>query len=268
MLTDIRLRFAADGRLLGQRAENVIVQGESFTAASGSVPVVAALPRFAADPAAQAIVDRYVAAAAPEAARVVGRLSGPVTEAGNAHREQTAGNLIADAQLAAASAHGAQIAFMNSAGVRADLIPAADGTVTYGQIFSMQPFGNSLVVKTLTGAQLKALLEQQFASGWNTAEKPNMLLPSEGFFFAYDLGRPAGDRIVTMQLNGRPIQPAQRYRVVVNNFMASGGDNFSVLAQGTDAVDAGLDLDALEAWLKRGAKVPALGRIEGRTAKR
>jgi 5'-nucleotidase len=268
MLTDIRLRFAADGRLLGQRAENVIVQGESFTAASGSVPVVAALPRFAADPAAQAIVDRYVAAAAPEAARVVGRLSGPVTEAGNAHREQTAGNLIADAQLAAASAHGAQIAFMNSAGVRADLIPAADGTVTYGQIFSMQPFGNSLVVKTLTGAQLKALLEQQFASGWNTAEKPNMLLPSEGFFFAYDLGRPAGDRIVTMQLNGRPIQPAQRYRVVVNNFMAGGGDNFSVLAQGTDAVDAGLDLDALEAWLKRGAKVPALGRIEGRTAKR
>jgi len=229
---------------------------------------VASLPSFAADPAAQAIVDRYVAAAAPEAARVVGRLAGAVTRKENADREQTAGNLIADAQLAAGRVHGAEIAFINSGGIRTDLIPAQDGSVTYGQIFAMQPFGNSLVVKTLTGAQLKALLEQQFASGTNTAEKPNMLLTSAGFFFAYDLARPAGERIVAMRLGGRPVQPGARYRVVVNNFMASGGDNFTVLTGGTEASDAGLDLDALEAWLKRGARVPALGRIENRTAGR
>ncbi|HVM38060.1 MAG TPA: bifunctional metallophosphatase/5'-nucleotidase [Sphingomicrobium sp.] len=268
LITDIRLRFAADGTLVGHSADNVIVQGEGYSAGGTIVPKVASLPSFAADPAAQAIVDRYVAAAAPEAARVVGRLAGAVTRKENADREQTAGNLIADAQLAAGRVHGAEIAFINSGGIRTDLIPAQDGSVTYGQIFAMQPFGNSLVVKTLTGAQLKALLEQQFASGTNTAEKPNMLLTSAGFFFAYDLARPAGERIVAMRLGGRPVQPGARYRVVVNNFMASGGDNFTVLTGGTEASDAGLDLDALEALLKRGARVPALGRIENRTAGR
>jgi len=265
LISDIRLTFAPDGTLAGHRADNVIVQGEGYAAGNSAVPVSPAFPRFAADPATKALVDRYAAAAAPEAARVVGKLAGPVTRALTEDREQTAGNLVADAQLAASRAHGAQIAFINSGGVRTDLVPAADGSVTYGQIFAMQPFGNNLVVKTLTGAQLKALLEQQFASGANTASKPNMLLASDGFFFAYDLGRPAGDRIVDMWLAGRRIDPAARYRVTVNNFLASGGDNFTVLAEAGDAVDAGLDLDALEAWLRKGAKVPGLGRIDDRT---
>lgn len=267
LISDIRLTFAADGSLSGQRADNVIVQGEGYRLRGVDVPLVPAFPVFAADPAAAAIVDRYVAAAKPEAARVVGTLSGPVTKAETQNREQTAGTFIADAQLGASRRLGAQIALMNSGGVRTDLVPGPGGAVTYGQIFAMQPFGNSLVVKTLTGAQLKALLEQQFASGLNTADRPNMLLPSRGFFFAYDLGRAAGDRIVDMRLNGRPIAPGGRYRVTVNNFIASGGDNFTVLAQGSDPVDAGLDLDALEAWLKAGARVPETGRIEDRTAR-
>ncbi|HEX4762335.1 MAG TPA: 5'-nucleotidase, partial [Sphingomicrobium sp.] len=172
-------------------------------------------------------------------------------------REHTAGNLVADAQLAAGRAQGAQIAFINSGGVRTELIPAADGSVTYGQIFAMQPFGNSVVVKTLTGAQLKTLLEQQFQ-----AERPKMLMPSRGFNFAYDPRLPAGQRIVEMRLNGKPIDARGRYRVAINNFLASGGDNFTVLAQATQAADAGLDLDALEAWLRQGAKVPELGRVK------
>ena len=265
LITDIRLTFAADGTLQGHRADNVIVQGEGYTLGTATIAPVAAFPIFPADPQTKALVDRYVAAAAPEAAKVVGKLSGPVTRQTSEDREQTAGNLVADSQLAAGSAHGAQIAFMNGGGVRTDLVPAADGSVTYGQIFAMQPFGNSIVVKTLTGAQLKTLLEQQFASGLNSAEQPNILLPSRGFFFAYDLSRPAGQRIVEMRLNGRRIEPNRRYRVAVNNFIASGGDNFTILAEGTGTVDAGLDLDALEAWLKRGASVPELGRIDDRT---
>ena len=261
MITDIRLTFGADGGLLRQHADNVIVQGEAFTGGGTQVPLAPGVPRFLADPAAKAIVDRYVAAAAPEAARIVGHLAGPVTKEETAAGEHSAGDLVADAQLAAGRSHGAQIAFINSGGVRTDLVPAPDGSVTYGQIFAMQPFGNSLVVKTLTGAQLKALLEQQFASGTNSVEKPNMLLPSHGFTFAHDLRRPAGQRIVEMRLNGRRIDPAGRYRVAVNNFMASGGDNFTVLAQGTDRADAGFDLEAFEALLKRGARVPKLDRI-------
>jgi 5'-nucleotidase len=262
LITDIRLTFGSDGTLRGQRASNVIVQGESYVSGSTNVPLVPSLPVFAADPPTKALVDRYVAAAAPEAARVVGRLAGPVTKQETADREHSAGNFIADAQLAAGRAQGAQIAFINTGGVRTDLIPAADGSVTFGQVFAMQPFGNTVVVKTLTGAQLKTLLEQEFQ---NLADRPKMLMPSRGFFFAYDLSHPYGERIVEMRLNGRAIEPAARYRVAVNNFLASGGDNFSVLAQGADAADAGLDTDAVEAWLKQGAPVPGLGRVDDRT---
>lgn len=266
MITDIRLGVAPDGGVQVRSADNVIVQGEGFTAGTKQVALNTEFRTFGADEATAVLVKRYVDASLTESRRVVGRLSGEVTRDLSDDREQTAGNFIADAQLAASRRAGAQVAFINSGGVRTDLAPTADGTVTFGQIFAMQPFGNSLVTKTLTGGQLKAFLEQQFASGTNTVENPNMLLPSQGFFFAYDLKRPAGDRIVEMRLNGRRINPPASYRVTVNNFMASGGDNFTVLAQGTEATDAGSDLDALEAWLARGVKAPGLGRIEDRTA--
>jgi 5'-nucleotidase len=265
LITDIRLTFGPDRTLQSHRADNHIVQGEGYTFGSNVVAPVPAYPIYAADPQTKALVDRYVAAAAPEAARVVGRLSGPVTRAQSDDREQSAGNLVADSQLAFARRAGAQLALMNPGGVRADLAPNAAGEVTYGQIFAVQPFGNNVVVTTLTGAQLKALLEQQFASGTNTAESPMVFLPSGNFFFAYDLSRPAGQRIVEMRLDGRPIAPEARYRIAVNNFLASGGDNFTILTDSTDTVDVGLDLDALEAWLTAGAQAPALGRIDNRT---
>lgn len=267
LITDMRLTIDPGRGILARRADNIIVQGEPFVGPTGAVAMQPGFATYARDTKTAALVDRYVAAVAPVTARVVGKLDGPITKAANEDREVIGGDFIADAQLAATRTLGAQIAFSNSGGVRADIIPAAGGSVTYGQIFAMQPFGNNLVVKTLTGVQLKALLEQQFASGTNTVERPNMLLPSQGFFFAYDLKRAAGDRIVEMTLDGRPIDPAAGYRVTVVNFLASGGDNFTMLTQGTDAVDAGLDLDATEAYLKAGGSVPTLGRIEDRTAK-
>jgi 5'-nucleotidase len=207
-----------------------------------------------------------VAAAKPLAERIVGKLSGPLTKEANADREVNGGNFIADAQLAATRKLGAQIAFSNTGGVRADIIPGPGGAVTFGQLFAMQPFGNSLVVKTLSGAQLKALLEQQFDSGTNTVERPNMLLPSKGFTFAYDRSKPAGARIVDMRLDGRRIDSQANYRVTVVNFLASGGDNFTVLTEGTAALDANIvDVDASEAYLKAGGDVPAMGRIKDRT---
>ena len=103
------------------------------------------------------------------------------------------------------------------------------------------------------------MLEQQFASGRNTVAQPNLLTPSANFRFSYDKSRPDGQRIVAMTLNGKPIDPAETYRVSVNNFLASGGDNFTLLAAGRDPVDAGLDLDATEAYLATNPPVPALG---------
>ena len=262
LITDIRLSFSPDRHLIGERADNIIVQGEPYTTGLGTVPVVPSFPVYAADPSVAALVGRYVAAAAPHANRVVGKLSGPVTRTMTPDRENSAGEFLADAMLFGGRKAGAQIAFTNQGGVRADLIPAANGDVTYGQIFSMQPFGNDLIVMTLTGAQLKALLEQEFESGKNTPDKPTMLLPSAGFFYAYDARRASGQRIVEMRLAGKPIDPAANYRVAIGSFLSTGGDNFTVFKQGTDVTDLGVDLDSTEAYLRTNPPAPKPGRIK------
>ena len=239
MVTDIRLTF--DGsRLAKSFAQNIGVQ-----------------PELGEDPRLTSLVQRYVAAAAPAAARVVGKLRGPAPDS-ETDDESPAGDLIADAQLAATWPKGrgaADLSFINATGVRTGIVPGADGTVTYGTIFAMQPFGNNLVVKPLTGAQLKSLLEQQFTEDAGGGKLGSLLIPSANFRFAYDLSLPKGQRITAMTLDRRPIDPARRYRVTVNNFLASGGDGFSVFAESADAFDAGLDLDALEAYL---AQQPAI----------
>ena len=246
LVSDIRLTFdPATRQLLAANARNVPVEAKG-----------------AADPAVAALTARYVAAAAPIADRPVGKLAGPAPRS-ELEDESPAAALVADAQLAATSAPdkgGAQVAFTNATGVRTNLIPKADGTVTYGQIFQMQPFGNSLVTKTFTGVQLKAVMEQQFDRGDGIPRVVSLLIPSAGFRFRYDLKRAVGDRIVMMELAGRPIGPTDKLRVTVNNFLASGGDGFSTLAAGTDATDGGFDLDAMEAWLAKGQPVPSPGR--------
>jgi 5'-nucleotidase len=252
LYTDVRLSFdPATHRLLGERAVNVPVTGTAGT-----------------DPQIAALVDRYATAVKPAAERVVGRLSGPALKTLE-NGESAVADLIADAQLAATRAPDrgkADLSFINTGGARTDLIPRADGNVTYGDIFALEPFGNSLVVSTLSGAQLKALLEQQFeVRDGKAGLRSSTLVPSSNFHFAFDLSRSEGSRIAAMTLDGKPIDPNRRYRVTVNNFLASGGDGYSVLTQGIDAFDAGLDLDALEAWLATNPAVPKLGRIRDLT---
>jgi len=268
MLTEIRLSVdPRSGAVLSRDAQNRIVQSEAYDASSGAVPQTDLHPRFAADPEVAALVARYRAAAEPFANRPVGRLAAPATEDTTHAGEQALGNLIADAQLAATRASGAEIAFMNPGGVRAPLVPGADGSITFGQIYTAQPFGNTLVVRSFTGAQIKAILEQQWASGSNSVERPNVLLPSAGFTYSYDLSRPAGQRIVEARLDGEPLQDGRSYRVAVNSFLASGGDNFTLLRDGTDQIGGPQDLDALEAYFTANPRLapPATDRIRNLT---
>ena len=271
MLTDIRLTIGG-GEVRAKLADNVIVQGEGYSGSRGEVAAVESVPRFEQDPAVAQLVYRYQQAAAPVEAEPVGTLSGAALRAGNEAGESVLGNLIADAQLAATATPaggGAQIAFMNSGGIRADLTPGAGGVVTFGQAYAVQPFGNSMTVKTMTGRQLRALLEQQFNSGSNSVEQPNILQVSNGFSYAYDLSKPAGERIRDMTLNGAPVRDDASYRVAMSNFLSSGGDNFTVFRDGTDAVGGLQDIEVLAAYLS-GAQtrtVPALGRIRNVTPK-
>ncbi|MFT4191983.1 MAG: bifunctional metallophosphatase/5'-nucleotidase [Comamonas sp.] len=209
-------------------------------------------------------VASYVALAAPRANQPVGRIGGNFERRAGA--ESSLGRLVADAQLAATRAPergGAQVSLMNPGGIRADLV-CRNGpppcTVTYGDSFSVHPFGNSLVVMTLSGRQLKALLESQQPAG---ATDPIILSPSRGFGYRWSAQAAPGERVSDLRLNGQPIGPDQEIRVVVNSFLADGGDGFVVLKDGTDRVGGALDLDALKDYLSGNPVPVAEARVLG-----
>ncbi|WP_309141106.1 5'-nucleotidase C-terminal domain-containing protein [Novosphingobium sp. G106] len=249
LVTDITLSIdPATHRVVGKRATNVVVQSQPYTASRGPVPNNDVVPRFEPRADISAYVGRYVEAAKAFSERPIGKLSGPSQrrEIGNVDYGGPAGNLIADAQLAATKSAGAQISFMNPFGIRAPIVPSADGSVTFGMIYQTQPFNNDLVTFTLSGAELKAVLEQSFAD----SGPEQFLTPSAGFSYTVDRQAPAGSRVSAMSLNGTPVDPATDYRVTVSTFLANGGDGFSAFDKQRNVVLGPTDIDALEAWIK------------------
>lgn len=220
------------------------------------------------------IVDNYKSLVTPIANRVIGNITADLTRVASAGGENVMGDVIADAQLAATKEPkfgGAQVAFMNPGGVRADLtfVSSAagegDGNVTFGEAFTVQPFGNSLVTLSLTGAQIEEILEQQFVGCPNGQAFNRILLPSAGFNYAWSATGPACDKVdpTSISINGVAVDPAASYRVTVNSFLADGGDLFSVLKKGTDRLGGAQDSDALEAYFTANTPVApvALDRI-------
>ncbi|MDO9475766.1 MAG: bifunctional metallophosphatase/5'-nucleotidase [Pseudohongiella sp.] len=208
------------------------------------------------------LIHAYSDLAQPLADRVIGVMSAAVTRSNDASNGQSdAGNMVADAQLAATQSPetgGAQLALMNSGGVRANMSAELyPGYITYGAIYSMQPFGNSLVTMTYTARQLKDVLEQQFPGCLGRRQR-TILQVSAGFSYQFDESAPECNRIVEMSLNGtRLVQAGELLdadlpiRVTINNFIADGGDGFSTLGVGTDRLAGVLDIDALERYLER-----------------
>lgn len=246
LVTDIALTVdPAKGRVIAKSARNIAVQSEGKAKDGTPLATSDALPRHAPDAAIAAYVGQYVAAVNEVSRRAVGKLSGEVVLPDADDIETPLGALIADSQLAGTREAGAEIAFMNNSGVRTGIVPKADGTVTFGDLYAVQPFNNTLVTRTFTGAQVLAVLEQQFA---DTARR-QILSPSAGFLFRYDRSRPAGQRVMAASLDGVAIDPARRYRVTMNSFLASGGDGFTVFTQGTETTNGGNDIDALQAWI-------------------
>ncbi len=218
-----------------------------------------------ADPTVEALIAKYNTIAAPLANRVIGSITADITRAANAAGESALGDVIADGQLDATNDPGfgdAVVAFMNPGGIRADLTylgssaGEGDGNVTYGEMFTVQPFGNSLVTMTLTGAQIERLLEEQFAGC--TLATARVLQVSAGFTYTWNPGGPVCDKVdpTTIMLNGSAIDPAASYRVTVNSFLADGGDSFPILVQGTDRLGGAVDTDAFEAYFVANSPVP------------
>ncbi|MFJ6808881.1 bifunctional metallophosphatase/5'-nucleotidase [Streptomyces anulatus] len=203
------------------------------------------------------LIDRWNKLAAPIAGKPQGWISADINGRGSTAPEKPLGNVIADAQLeglAPADKGGAEVAFMNPGGIRADLVHKAsggegDGVVTYGEAFTVQPFTNMMNVVDLTGAQLVTALQQQ-VSGSNAAS-PKILQVSRGLTYTLDLTKSGADRVVadTIKLNGEAIDPARTYRVAMNEFLAGGGDGFAALGEGTNKLVGASDLDLFNAYL-------------------
>jgi len=232
LVTEIDLVLdPTSGDVREARAHNVIVRND----------------RFAKDAAQSALIEQYEKLAAPLAKRVVGRVSAPLSRDESPGGEVPVGQLVADAQLAATAADGAQLALMNPGGLRAALAGDDSGRVRYEDLFAVQPFYNNLVTITLTGAQLHRALEQQ----WLNQPRPRVLQVSRGFAYSWDAAKPAGERVVpgSLRLNGAAIDPQQKLRVTINSFLATGGDNFTVFKEAQDTRTGAMDIDALERFV-------------------
>ncbi|BAL97908.1 bifunctional metallophosphatase/5'-nucleotidase [Rubrivivax gelatinosus] len=231
LVTAIDLQLdRASGRVLQSDAKNVVVDPA----------------RFAPDARQQALIAAYERLAAPLAQRVVGSITASLTREPDASGESVLGRVIADAQLEATRAVGAQAALTNPGGMRSPILKTGDGRVRYADVFEAQPFGNQLVTLTISGAQLAALLENQFHG-----ERPRVLQVSRGPHYEWDATRPAGSRLVpgSLTLDGRPVAPAQRLRITVNSYLADGGDRFAVLREGSERVYGIADAEALARYL-------------------
>jgi 5'-nucleotidase len=246
LVTVIDLKLDPGTRdVISAKADNLIVRSAAL----------------AKDPEQSALLESYDKLAAPIANRRAGSLTHTLSRVPNHTGESRLGDIIADAQLAAMAAEangGAVIAFTNPGGIRTDIPKKEDGAVSYADLFASQPFRNQLVTLTLTGIQIKDLLEQQ----WLDPKRPRILQVSKGFQYVWDAAKPYGEHVMAdrMSLNGQQIDPATSYRVTVNSYLALGGDGFAVLKQGTAPRFGIYDIDALYAYFQANSPVtPATG---------
>jgi 5'-nucleotidase len=216
---------------------------------------------IAKNPQQTALIESYDKLSAPIANRPAGSVSETLSRLPDSAGESPLGDVIADAQLAATSSEktgGADIAFTNPGGIRSDITKRDDGPVTYADVFAAQPFRNQLVTMWLTGQQIKDALEQQ----WADPKRPRILQVSRGFSFAWAGSKSDGERIIAerMTLNGARIDPAARYRVTVNNYLAEGGDGFAAFTGGADPRTGIYDVDALYEYFRANSPIgPASG---------
>jgi len=186
------------------------------------------------DPQIRKMIEGYEAKVEPIVNRVVGSSSNPLTAKQNDNGESELGDLIADAQRAALKT---DFAFMNPGGIRADIDP---GDITWGEIYTVQPFNNDLIKMTMTGSQIRAVLNQQWS-----ATKTNMLQIS-GLSYTWNQNKPIGQRVVSIKLpDGSELDPAKAYSVTANVFLSGGGDGFTVFTQAQNKEVGPVDLDAL-----------------------
>ena len=218
----------------------------------------ASLPAYTA---AASIVDSADARAAQIGQQVIAQATGPITSAlkpdgsrDDRLAESNLSNAIAQSYVDSLNAPGrpgsVEIGIMNPGGVRADLVPDAAGNLTFAQAAAVMPFNNTVATREISGATFVKLLEQQWQP--DGASRPFLKMGlSSNVTYTFDETKPAGSRITSVMVGGKPIDPAAKYTVASNSFLMAGGDNFTALNEGGPISDSGLiDQGLFVEWLK------------------
>ncbi|MCM2466621.1 bifunctional metallophosphatase/5'-nucleotidase [Methanoculleus oceani] len=195
-------------------------------------------PGTSPDPEASLLLELSEEAVGPLTNRLVAVASADITREETGAGESALGNLVADGQRAAMNT---DIAFITTGSLRADI---AGGNVTWGDLYSVQPFSATVLSMTITGDGIRDVLEQQ----WETPLPPHNLAVS-GLVYTFDDERPAGSKITEIRVKGVPLDPNAEYRAAMVDFLATGGDGYTAFTKGTNAVNGPFDVDALVAYM-------------------
>ncbi len=230
------------------------VTGEIIHKSARIVPAYADRPPGTSpDPEASLLLEMSEEAVGPLTNRVVTIASADITREETDAGESALGDLVADGQRAAMNA---DIAFVTTGSLRADI---AEGNVTWGDLYSVQPFSATVLSMTLTGDLVRDVLEQQ----WQTPLPPHNLAVS-GLSYTFDDERPGGSKITEIQVVGVPLDPNEEYTAAMVDFLATGGDGYTVFTKGTNVVNGPFDVDALVTYMEslpEPVDVKAEGRI-------
>ncbi|MBB5233951.1 bifunctional metallophosphatase/5'-nucleotidase [Deinococcus budaensis] len=241
------------GKVLG-RLKVTFNDAGAVEAFEGNPIVVSA--DVAEDPTAKRMIETLSVPIAALRRQVIGNTTSGLNGAREIVRKRESGmaNVLADAALAAGQRAGAVMAFVNGGGVRSSIDA---GPITFEEAITVQPFGNTLTILDLTGAEIKQALEHGVAT-WSE-NKGQFLHVSKGVSYTFDLSRPAGSRVTAVTLNGQPLSDTQTYTVAMNTFTAKGGDGFDVFknAKGRRLDTGTLDVDLLVNYFKANPTVDA-----------
>ena len=227
--------------------------GDVLSAGAKNVAVTRDVPK---DADISEIAEKYSLLNARKFQEIIGSVTADILKTPNGSGESALGDVIADTMLYATRENGTKVALMNIGGIRDNLSYNASkneglGNVTYEEAFKVLPFGNSITTMNLTGRQIDELLEKQFENP--KPKENNILQVSRGFNYTWNRSAPLGQKvgINSIKVNGKSIDPEGRYRIATNNFLANGGDNFTIFKAGEDRVGRWIgDLDAFIEYFK------------------